>query len=234
MDADEARAVTDVIRGHVEAAWELIVQAYTRRAWAALGYQSWDGYCIAEFGTSRLRLPREERPEMVTSLRHAGLSIRAIASATGLGVGTVHREIEAGVPDGTPETDAEPIDAEAVELGDPAPITGTDGKSYPEKKARKQSVTIVRDPAPEPETTHITLVQPPADERPARHDTAISARIAAQTARRDAATVLSFARQAHIRAAMNGTDLEDLCTTITAALADVRASLEHLGAVDES
>ena len=65
----DARAITDQIKTGVEAVWQLITRAYTERAWTALGYSSWDQYCIREFGTSRLRLPREERPEMVASLR---------------------------------------------------------------------------------------------------------------------------------------------------------------------
>lgn len=112
MTATDARALTDRIKVGVEAIWELIKQAYTERAWDALGYESWDDYCTREFGTSRLRLPREERTEVVASLRESGLSERAIASATGLGKGTVHREL-AGGPNGAPEP--EPVDAEVVD-----------------------------------------------------------------------------------------------------------------------
>ena len=83
LDTDAARALTDEIRADAEMLWDKIVTAYTRRAWIALGYETWDVYCIKEFGSSRLRLPREERPEMVASLRQSGLSIRAIASVTG-------------------------------------------------------------------------------------------------------------------------------------------------------
>jgi hypothetical protein len=81
MNADEARAITDRIRTALEDVWELIKQAYTRRAWVALGYTSWDTYVSSELDRSLLRLPREERTEIVTSLRHAGLSTRAIAAA---------------------------------------------------------------------------------------------------------------------------------------------------------
>jgi hypothetical protein len=102
LDANEARALTDQIKTGVEALWHLITRAYTERAWAALGYTSWDDYCTREFGTSRLRLPREERAEVVSSLRESGLSLRAIAAATGDSVTTVRREL-AGVPNGTPE-----------------------------------------------------------------------------------------------------------------------------------
>jgi hypothetical protein len=85
----DARALTDRIKVAVEATWILVVEAYTSRAWSALGYATWDDYCTREFGTSRLRLPREERQEVVSSLREQGLSIRAIATATSLSVGTV-------------------------------------------------------------------------------------------------------------------------------------------------
>lgn len=70
----------------------------------------------AEFGSSRLRLPREERQEVVASLRESGLSIRAIEAATGLGRGTVERELRSGVPSGTPD--------------DEPKVVGTDGKTY--------------------------------------------------------------------------------------------------------
>jgi hypothetical protein len=110
---DEARTLTDQIKTGVEAVWHLITRAYTERAWSALGYTSWDDYCTREFGTSRLRLPREERAEVVSSLRESGLSLRAIAAATGLGRGTIEREL-APVPNGTP-AEPEPVAAEPIE-----------------------------------------------------------------------------------------------------------------------
>lgn len=110
--ADEARHLTERIKVLVEGAWDLIKQAYEERAWAALGYPSWDDYCSREFGTSRLRLPREERQEVVLSLRESGMSTRAIAAATGQSKSQVDRDL-AGVPNGTP-----------------APVLGTDGKQY--------------------------------------------------------------------------------------------------------
>lgn len=117
ITATDARRITDQIKAGVEAVWHLIEEAYTSRAWAALGYQSWDDYCTREFGTSRIRLPREERQEVVASLRESGLSIRAIASATGSSVGTIHAELS-GVQNRTPDAE---------------PITGTDGKTYTPK-----------------------------------------------------------------------------------------------------
>ena len=133
MDPLEARAITDQIRAGLEQVWELVERAYLQRAWLALGHASWDDYCAAEFDTDRLQIPRRERPQVVAMLRQAGLSIRAIAAATDLSVGTVHRAIEAAapesapVPNGTPDRAEEPI----------ATVTGIDGKRHPAKRPVK-------------------------------------------------------------------------------------------------
>lgn len=94
--AEEARRRADRIKVGVEAVWQLIVEAYQKRDWVALGYASWDDYTTREFGTSRIKLPREERQEVVQSLRDAGLSTRAIAAATGVDRKTVRRDLEVG------------------------------------------------------------------------------------------------------------------------------------------
>lgn len=118
VTAIDARALTDQIKVTVEGAWLLIMRAYETRAWSALGYQTWDEYCTREFGSSRLRLPREERQEIVASLRDAGLSTRAIAAATGVSKTTVADEL-AGVQNRTPAPTPTPR------------VNGTDGKTYP-------------------------------------------------------------------------------------------------------
>lgn len=108
---EQARSLTDRIKVAIEGTWLLIQEAYTSRAWAALGYDTWDAYCTAEFSTARLRLPREERQEVVASLRESGMSLRAISSATGVSPATAMRDVR--VSDETP-----------------AEITGTDGNTY--------------------------------------------------------------------------------------------------------
>lgn len=113
---EEARALTDRIKIAVEGTWQLIREAYTSRTWAVLGYDTWDAYCTAEFGNARLALPREERQEVVASLRESGLSTRAIASATGLSQSTVARATESN---------------ESV-----AAVIGVNGKTY----------TVIREP----------------------------------------------------------------------------------------
>jgi hypothetical protein len=80
MDVKAARELTDDIKRDLDAVWGKVVRAYHGRADIALGYESWDEYCVKEFGTARLRIPSEERAELVTSLRAAGLSYRALES----------------------------------------------------------------------------------------------------------------------------------------------------------
>ena len=89
----QARRVTEQIKLDLIGVWHLIADAYKGRIWIPLGYSNWDEYCGTEFGCSRLRLPREERPEMVASLRESGLSLRAIAAATGDHYSTISREL---------------------------------------------------------------------------------------------------------------------------------------------
>lgn len=138
---DEARALTDRIKTGVEAIWELIKQAYEIRAWAALGYSSWDDYCTREFGTSRLRLPREERQEVVASLRESGLSTRAIAAATGTNQSTIVRDQQRDAfasPDGDDDIPDDDSDSQPR-------VTGTDGASYPPSSPRRQPSEAVTD-----------------------------------------------------------------------------------------
>lgn len=143
LDVAEARALTDQIKVAVSVSWQLVARAYVERAWAALGYGSWDDYMTREFGDSRLRLPREERDEVVASLREQGLSVRAIAAATGTGRGTVARTL-AGVPNGTPEQSAIDVTPDLFDTAptpdespvEPVAVKGTDGKTYaPKAKA---------------------------------------------------------------------------------------------------
>jgi transposase-like protein len=104
----EARLLTDQIKTGLDNVWELMHAAYSTRAWASLGYASWDEYCAGEFGTSRLRLPREERQEVVASLRESGLSTRAIASAAGIDRKTVRNDLSQVARKGPPADGASP------------------------------------------------------------------------------------------------------------------------------
>ncbi|QHK22094.1 hypothetical protein GU243_23245 [Pseudarthrobacter psychrotolerans] len=124
LEASDARELTRQIRVALEHSYTLIIAAYRGRAWSPMGYSSWDAYCQGEFGNLALQPPREERQNVIMSMREAGMSIRAISSGTGIGRGTVERELSeaaptfSGVSNGTPENESE------------LPrVIGTDGKN---------------------------------------------------------------------------------------------------------
>lgn len=155
LSESEARELTREIAQTLALAWDKVVEAYQRRVWEPLGYGSWDSYCRAELGSTRLRLPAEEREEAVRSLRSAGLSTRAIAAATGLSPRTAAREA-AGVPHGTPGV-GQPGGSSAAGSGSASPsITGLDGKSYSHPRtsrgAKEEPIEaeIVEDDQPDP------------------------------------------------------------------------------------
>lgn len=50
---EEARALTDQIKGATEALWSMLAEAHDRQAWRALGYGSFRDYVDAEFNISR-------------------------------------------------------------------------------------------------------------------------------------------------------------------------------------
>lgn len=126
----EARELTETIRLRLADIWPLVAKAYTRCAWLALGYSTWDDYCTNEFDSSHIRLPREEREAVVMALRdNAEMSFRAIATITGDSKDTVMRAYkagwDAGVSNETPQ----------LEL-----VKGKDGKAHPAKrKSKKQA-----------------------------------------------------------------------------------------------
>lgn len=114
----DARELTDQIAEGLADVHALIVQAWEGQAWRAMDFDSWDAWIDASFRGLQLRPPREQRSEVVQSMREAGMSIRAIAQATDLGVGTVHEAGRAGVQNRTPD------DPQALN------VVGLDGKRY--------------------------------------------------------------------------------------------------------
>lgn len=90
LSAADARNLTDRIRGGLSVAYDGLVEAWSGRADLALGYESWDDYCAAEFAEGRMvRLDREQRREIVGTMREAGMSTRQIGSALGVDQKTV-------------------------------------------------------------------------------------------------------------------------------------------------
>ena len=98
----DARARIDRIAAHVAASAQDIIDAHANRDWIALGYESWNELCEAEFRGAVIGLPRAERREAVRQMSEAGMSTRAIGGALGVGVATVSRDREeTTVPNGT-------------------------------------------------------------------------------------------------------------------------------------
>ena len=108
---EDAEARRDRIKAGLVTLWDDIKTAWRERDWLALGYESWDTMCDAEYRVG-LVLPRSERPEIVADLRAEGMSTRAIAAAVGASKSTVHDDLS-GVQNRTPE-----------------PVVGIDGKTY--------------------------------------------------------------------------------------------------------
>ena len=160
LAADVARDLTNQIRKALEFTWDLVIQAYQGRAWLALGYKTWNDYCVKEFGNQHIAIPREDRNEVVGSLRDAGLSTRAIVDATGLSKGTVSREIR--------KLDEDPSAPNgAVERGDdesPASNGAADGGSE-EKSQKVQGVNgkMYERSAPKPKPKRDDSIEQPLD-----------------------------------------------------------------------
>ncbi|MEJ8563659.1 DNA-binding response regulator [Micrococcus sp. GPGPB33] len=132
MTADAARDLTDQIKTGMESVYHLIRAAYRGRAWQALGFGSWDEYVIREFGNLHLRPPLEYRQDVVLSLREAGMSTRAIASATQLSKDTVRRELNSAATGAN------------APVMDGVPVVGMNGKTYqPTREPRPPAADTV-------------------------------------------------------------------------------------------
>lgn len=157
LTADEARALTDQIKVRAQALLALIVRAFKGRVWIALNYRNWDDYCAHEL--PGLRVPREEREELVASLLEEGMSKRAVAAGLGVSEGTVRNDVNASAQNYAPDSEpGEPIDAEIVdtpELVEPEkiePITELDDATNEDEQndsggggPRRDSVDIFAD-----------------------------------------------------------------------------------------
>jgi protein gp37/lambda repressor-like predicted transcriptional regulator len=114
LDRIEARAAIDAILETGLLLKDKILYAWHGEAWDALGYDSWDDLCAQELHALELEIPRDDRREIVMSLRKEGMSLRAIASATGVGKSTIERDL-ASVPPNQENGTLEVIDVDAEE-----------------------------------------------------------------------------------------------------------------------
>ena len=147
LDRHKAEVLDGRIRRLAKQAGEQLVQvgrlldeAQAGRVHETLGFPSWTAYVADALG-GQLQLSGEARQAMVQLMAGEGMSVRAIASATGSSKSTVARDLEEVSHNGTPDSDAEvshdgtPDDGPSVE---PATVTGLDGKQYRKSKPQPQ------------------------------------------------------------------------------------------------
>jgi hypothetical protein len=139
LSRSEAQALTSEIQRGMRGLQELIIKAYEGRAWSALGYATWDAYCDGELAGARPELPRDERRELVSELRDAGMSQRAIGSAIGVARSTVQEDL-GQVDRNRPVEMSDSMDDVPAPSKDPFTVTGTNGKTYTQKP-QKAAVT---------------------------------------------------------------------------------------------
>lgn len=142
LDADSARRLTERIRytalsvrDGMEKLQRLVQEAKNGEAHEALGYASWTAYLSDVLGAEPLRLPRDQRQELVGYLSGEGMSTRAIAPIVGVSDRTVSADMQVRSDFAPAPVASRPtVDPDTGEVGEdyplPAPVTGLDGKTY--------------------------------------------------------------------------------------------------------
>ena len=101
---------------HAESIWDEWAWQVENKTWNVLGYASWDEMRRAEYGgLTSITAPREERPELVSRFRNAGLTQRQTAETLGVTKRTVERDENPHQLRSTNVDIADVIDAEVVE-----------------------------------------------------------------------------------------------------------------------
>lgn len=91
ISEDEARQLTSRLHKNLEDTQALVLEAFEKKIWLALGYTSWNEYITGEFSGLELTPPKEDRLETIATYTQAGMSTRAISAVTGLSPATVAR-----------------------------------------------------------------------------------------------------------------------------------------------
>lgn len=131
LTKEQARALTDDIKGRVTNLLPLVKEAFERRADQALGYATWQDYCTAEL--AGMRVPLGDRPAIVAELRQNGLSQRAIGAALGVSQSTVRDDLaELSTSTQLPER-----------------VVSLDGRERPATQPHRESPTVAEATEPE-------------------------------------------------------------------------------------
>ncbi len=123
MEIGAARRLSERIRLTAHSAREnlarlqvLVQEARAGQAHVALGYASWTAYLADVFGEEPLRLPRDQRQELVGYLAGEGMSTRAIAPIVGISQSAVDRDVQV-TRHGSPEPETFECDSCHAEFG---------------------------------------------------------------------------------------------------------------------
>lgn len=165
------RLMAQTTRENFEKVGRLLDEAKQGRLHEALGFKSWTAYVADALG-GQLQLTGEARQAMVQVLAGEGMSVRAIATATGVSKSTVDRDLAQVSHDGTPSDPTVPESGvpqrdtsdvvqaladgdaaladeltDALKDAEPATVTGVDGKTYTKPKRKPKPK---KEPEPEP------------------------------------------------------------------------------------
>lgn len=177
LSAREAERLTDQIKFTIESIdnglfklRNLLEEAQQSNVWQMLGFSSWTAYLASLFEGRPMRLPRDQRQELVGYLSGEGMSTRAIAPIVAADHATVSRD-RARVANATPDpgleepqaqdegevtapveetpraVTADPVTGEVIEEEAEAPrvVVGLDGKNYPAPTAAPRRRSLVDD-----------------------------------------------------------------------------------------
>lgn len=117
------RLMAGSAREGMEKVGRLLDEAKAGRVHEVLGYPSWPAYVADALGGT-LHLSRDARQAMVALMSSEGMSLRAIATATGVSKDTVCRDLAQVSHDETPAGQPQPS-------ATPGTVTGLDGKAHP-------------------------------------------------------------------------------------------------------
>lgn len=135
------RLMAGTARDNFEKVGRLLDEAKRGQVHEVLGFKSWTAY-VADAVGGQLQLSGDARQAMVGMLAGEGMSVRAIAAATGVSKSTVDRDLAQVSHDGTGVIETDPKvgvpQRDTLEtVSDEAPaVTGLDGKSYSKPKRK--------------------------------------------------------------------------------------------------
>ncbi len=157
------RLMAGTARENFEKVGRLLDEAKRGRVHEVLGFKSWTEY-VAEAVGGQLQLSGDSRAAMVQMLAGEGMSVRAIATATGVSKSTVDRDLARVSHDGTPDTDgmadsavpqrytalADAVSSVRDWPSNEPKVTGLDGKTYTKPKRKPPRAKKEHTPRPEP------------------------------------------------------------------------------------